>query len=361
MSSLRTSGARGTSARPPASAPRPEALAPLPPRGRRQGARARIAVGALLVGALSACGEAEDGLPRSLHELQRMAFVPAGSVALGGLTGSLATVGVPEPLLFDLFEVSRADWERYLDRPEDSDRWTAAGGAWTGEQPTWPAYMSHLEAVELARARGMRLPTAREWLYAAVGPAAHSYPWGIGVQRSVSNTLELGLYRPTAVGTFESGRSPFGCYDMVGNVWEWVADRAPGYGDDPELPSPAHPSEKGFAGGRLSALGGGYLSRLQPMYGRSYAGGRSSAVLAQTLDVRHRDPKVGMRCCVEAEAYLWEHAAEWGGGSEVRATLAAVGRRWGAHPAAAPFLTELAARPGAPEALSWLAEGARGP
>ena len=37
-----------------------------------------------------------------------------------------------------------------------------------------------------------------------------------------ANTSESGIGRATAVGSFPKGKSPEGCLDMIGNVWEWI-------------------------------------------------------------------------------------------------------------------------------------------
>jgi formylglycine-generating enzyme required for sulfatase activity len=81
-------------------------------------------------------------------------------------------------------------------------------------------YVDLDDARAYAKWAGKRLPSEEEWQYAAQGPAHRRYPWGDEMLPNRCNGGETGSTTPVAA--FPLGRSPFGCYDMCGNTWEWT-------------------------------------------------------------------------------------------------------------------------------------------
>jgi formylglycine-generating enzyme required for sulfatase activity len=169
-----------------------------------------------------------------------------------------------DAFFMDKHQLSVAQYARFLEdtRHEVPPEWSLMNRPQNRNRPV--ANVDWADAAAYCKWAGTRLPTEAEWEKAARGTDGRTYPWGNASPTAlhVNSGKEVWSNHAvlTPVGAFEEGKSPYGIYDMAGNVWEWVGDW---YDQDYYKTSPSQNPTGPPTGGSKVVRGGSWGSGLK--------------------------------------------------------------------------------------------------
>jgi formylglycine-generating enzyme required for sulfatase activity len=153
-----------------------------------------------------------------------MAKIPGGTYnigydAAGDAYVSPHTVELQE-FWIDLYEVTNARYAAFLAETGNPPPASWPEGAVPAGQENHPVQGVTWElATAYCQWAKKRLPSEAEWEVVARGAVGWLYPWG-----NDQHLVELPHTGTYPVGSVSDNRSPFGAFDMAGNVWEWVGE-----------------------------------------------------------------------------------------------------------------------------------------
>jgi formylglycine-generating enzyme required for sulfatase activity len=250
----------------------------------------------LLAGGVVALMSAPAGPPAVVNDGHGdFVYVPAGAFKMGDNFGDgesrerpVHTVDL-DAFYIAKYEMTNGEWRKFRDDPgyDDPKFWPGGrpvpknqipywtdprnhGGGTPDSDPypvlgvNWDSATAYCNWLSAKTGKKYRLPTEAEWEKAARGTDQRRFPWGNTIDRSSANYtgaqrfdtgLQAGFYDGSKRGDLQtrSNASPYGAFDMAGNVMEWVQDW---YSRDYYASSPKKNPE-GPAEGAYKVLRGG--------------------------------------------------------------------------------------------------------
>ena len=254
------------------------------------------------VGALSLLAATNGTQPPVNDGYGDFVYVPAGPFKMGDNFGDglsrerpVHTVDL-DAFYIAKYETTNGQWRKFRDDPGYDDvkfwpngkvvpkdqvpYWTQANNHGGGTPDSddypvlgvnWDSAVAYCNWVSAKTGKKYRLPTEAEWEKAARGTDQRRYPWGNDIDHTYANYVGSQAFDTgMKVGSLPKGVSPYGAYDMAGNVYEWCSDW---YSRDYYSVSPKK-NPKGPATGAYRVVRGGSFF-LEALDMRTYA--RSAA------------------------------------------------------------------------------------
>lgn len=165
-------------------------------------------------------------------ECPELVVVPSGSLKLASADakspGSMANL--TRPFAIGRYEVTFDEWDACV--TANACAAVANDEGWgRGRRPvinvSWNDAIAYVNWLSKKTNVPYRLPSDVEWEYAAGAGSQAKYPWGTSIDPGMANcngcgAAEFERKKTAPVGTFRP--NGYGLFDIVGNVWEWVAD-----------------------------------------------------------------------------------------------------------------------------------------
>ncbi len=242
----------------------------------------------------------------------QMVLIPEGEFIMGaseedGLIGvEVGVDSLPKHKVYlkafyiDKYEVTNAEYKRFIAEtetrtpplwgPEYADEYPSIRDNDPVSDITW------FEADAYCRWTGKRLPTEEEWEKAARGTDGRRFSWGNDWKEDIVNSWEyyINHQKPgetkftstvAEVGSFKGDVSPYGIYDMGGNVMEWTSSWY--------KPYPGSELKRDIFGEKAKVLRGG--SWMAPAVPFSFIFNRHFSMPEED------DPHFGVRCAKDVE------------------------------------------------------------